>query len=230
MVGGPDGLNSIIAYAVPMELTFDALPYRDLPVRLRAATRAAHRRLDHHPLLAPLILPTPTWAQYRRALLGLLALHQPLQASVIAELAQLGLDYPLQDRVALLRADLAALAGEAWAEPPEAGLALPPTGHIDGLIGRLYVLEGSRLGGRVIAHRLRASLGLNAQNGASFFTHDGLPDQPPPAWPTFWRWALLLVRDEQAIIAGALDAFAGCAERLDGLARRLGQASDDVAP
>lgn len=128
--------------------------------------------------------------------------------------------------MALLRADLVALEGEAWVEPPEARWTVPPAGHLDGVIGRLYVLEGSRLGGRLIGRCLRASLGLDGRTGARFFADDEPPDRSPAAWLAFWRWALQHAQDEEAIIAAALDAYTGCAERLDRLLRRLGEAGE----
>jgi len=66
-----------------------------------------------------------------------------------------------------LRRDLAALGARSRCEPPpRLAIPLDTESH---MMGSLYVLEGSALGGQVIARRLQDHLGLDASNGASYF-------------------------------------------------------------
>lgn len=135
---------------------------------LRRQTRAAHHRLDHHPLLQRLVLPGLTWQAYAESLVSLYRPHAALEASVTAAAARLGLDAgdPAALRLPLLVADLHALA-----------VHLPPAGRPDlddlkveqwpraetpaALVGQCYVLEGSRLGGQVIARQVAERLGAH---------------------------------------------------------------------
>jgi len=192
---------------------------------LRAATSTAHRRLDRHPLLAPLVAPTLTLQQYVRALQALLYVHEPLQAALRSELAHYAIDYPLLDRVAPLRADLARLKVSSVGTA-SAPISLPPTSSVATLIGRLYVVEGSRLGGRSIARCLQQRLGLTAANGAAFFNEGG-EVRIDRDWPAFWRLAEGHAADVEAVIAGALATFTLVADALDACERA---SADRAAP
>ncbi|WP_163557479.1 biliverdin-producing heme oxygenase [Halomonas sp. NO4] len=139
---------------------------------LRQATRQAHQRLDHHPLLQQLIRPGLTRQAYGASLLALYQPHARLEACVAAGVARLGLDVepevPSPPRLALLAADLAALG---LAVPAADGRALPVAASVATLAGQRYVLEGSRLGGQVIARHVVAALGASAP--VTFFTAPG---------------------------------------------------------
>lgn len=60
---------------------------------------------------------------------------------------------------------------------------LPPLGTTAGLLGSLYVLEGSRLGGQVLVRNLTARLGLSPEHGLRFF--HGFGAQTGAHWKTF---------------------------------------------
>lgn len=175
----------------------------DLPTALRAATRELHHAVDHHPLLAPLLRSGLDRRHYGQVLRALLWLHQPLQASLAAGIARFGGGYELADRVAWLRADLgflgvaADLPAEAWQAP----VAATPRE----LAGMLYVVEGSMLGGQVIARQLAASLDLGVGTGASFF--NGWGRETPARWQAFWIHADVLTNggtDEACAAAAGL--------------------------
>jgi heme oxygenase len=70
------------------------------------------------------------------------AARSPADADAVA--------WPRRRRAALFAADLAALGGQSGAEAP----ALPPVAGTDQALGRLYVLEGSTLGGTFIDRHL----------------------------------------------------------------------------
>lgn len=67
----------------------------------------------------------------------------------------LGIDLPTHRRAHLLSEDLLALG----ALPPKAAVRLPGLDNIGQALGCLYVVEGSSLGGRVLAPAFRAVLG-----------------------------------------------------------------------
>jgi len=97
---------------------------------------------------------------------------------------------------------------------------LPAAGSEATLIGRLYVVEGSRLGGRFIARALQQRLGLTAANGAAFFNEGG-EVRIDRDWPAFWRLAEGQAASAEAIIAGALATFAFITDALDAYAHTV---------
>ncbi len=119
--------------------------------RLRRETRAAHDTLDEtlDLLGRPLSLP-----QYGRLLRRFQGLHQAVEPGLAvlgpslmrgrSKLPALRHDLQLCPRNADLEGD------ERWQSP-----TLPPFSNRAGALGALYVIEGSTLGGRIIARHLR---------------------------------------------------------------------------
>lgn len=174
-----------------------------LAARLRAATRAAHRALDHHPLLAPLVRAGLTPEAYGRALA---ALHAP-QAALERLLAGFAPPADFPPRLPALEADLAALGLAPFP------LAVPPPDLRDAAekVGAMYVLEGATLGAAVIARELSAT--LPADTPRSFFSGAG----GAARWPAFWRFARRHCPPPawEAACAGASAAFACYRGHLD---------------
>lgn len=153
---------------------------------MRRATRDGHRCLDHHPLLTPLVAPASSRGHYARALA---ALHGP-QAALEARLADFAPQADFPPRLPDLVADLADLGVSAFplcAEPPDAPSPAA-------LIGLMYVLEGSNLGGSVIARCLASS---HPQAPRRFF--DGA--DATNRWQRFWALAATWCPPTQADLA-----------------------------
>lgn len=123
---------------------------------LRQATALAHQALDHHPLMRRLTGRGLTRAQYAGSLVAMYAPHARLERMVHGSRHHAGSGLGLSARLELLEADLL-----------ELGCAIPKVSQVgadasDGRAawwGRVYVLEGSRLGGAIIARCIRSSLG-----------------------------------------------------------------------
>ncbi|MCX8086838.1 MAG: biliverdin-producing heme oxygenase [Rhodocyclaceae bacterium] len=171
-----------------------------LAAQCRAATRAAHRALDHHPLLAPLLRPGLTLTEYAQALAALYAPQAALE-SLLAGFAP-AKDFP--PRSSALAADLAAL-GLA----PEPLRAAPPLAEdVSARLGCLYVLEGSNLGAAFIAQALAKHLPAAPRR---FFA--GGAD--PLRWERFWRFARDCRPQPERMIAAAIATFAFYRSHLD---------------
>lgn len=149
-------------------------PLPPLAAHLREATKAAHRQLDHHPLLAALLSPSLALAAYGQALA---ALHGA-QGAIEAALADFAPPTLLPPRLPDLAADLASLGVSPW----PVTVAAPAPVSVAEKIGMLYVIEGSNLGGVVIARQLAASL-PEAAPRAFFGGSEG-----PRRWQRFWAW------------------------------------------
>lgn len=119
--------------------------------RLRTATQAAHDSLEEAlDIFSRLRVPS------RRRLL--VARFQRLHGAADRELSPWlgrvrGLEFHRRSRAELFRQDVAELGGEIAAEPGPQG---PRVDSVPAALGLFYVLEGSTLGGRVIAKRLEA--------------------------------------------------------------------------
>jgi heme oxygenase (biliverdin-IX-beta and delta-forming) len=126
----------------------------DLLDRLRTETRAAHRAIDHHPLLAPLVREGLTKQIYGDALVAMYGALQALEAWVAPITTSEAGWMRYQPRLSLLAADLA----ELGRTPIPMRTERVPVTAKPALFGLLYVLEGSRLGGVVIARQLAMNL------------------------------------------------------------------------
>jgi heme oxygenase (biliverdin-IX-beta and delta-forming) len=115
---------------------------------LKAATQAEHDRVDA--LFSRLDLANGD--DYRLFLTAQAAAHLPIEAALDAAGAERVLaDWPDRRRGDLLRADLAALAAD---QPLHLD---PPVLETDAaILGAIYVLEGSRLGGAILKRQLPA--------------------------------------------------------------------------
>lgn len=134
---------------------------------LRAATAAAHVRLHHLPVLAPLAAGTITRPAYAALLRRMLEFHLGVERCVAAgpSVRGVGVDIVERRRSPLLLADLATLGVAAGGD---AAPALPVPGSAAGVLGCLYVVEGSTLGGRELARRLDHLLPPGSVDGRAF--------------------------------------------------------------
>ena len=140
---------------------------------LREATREAHAAIEQVPALARLLDPGLGRADYAATLGRLYRFHAALEPRLVAALVGWPAAAALAaaGRPGALAADLAALGRPAPAPAPEA--ALPGLAEGMAALGCLYVMEGSSLGGRVIARRLVESLGVTPGQGGRFFGGEG---------------------------------------------------------
>jgi len=123
---------------------------------LRDATAASHRALETRPRMGRLLSAEPQRDDYSAVLRSFLPVHRLLEPAA-SELAGWAPGCS-GERLAALRADLADLGSDA-AEPPVP--AVPVPADRAEAFGACYVLEGSFLGGTVIARHLRQHFGAD---------------------------------------------------------------------
>jgi heme oxygenase (biliverdin-IX-beta and delta-forming) len=117
-------------------------------------------------------------------------------------------DWPRRRRTGLFAADLHLLGGEA----PEGAPALPPLQGTDEALGRLYVLEGSTLGGAFIDRHLS---GLPQFAGVRLRSFSPYGSETGAMWHAFRRTARDRVAaggDADAMVASARGTFGALAE------------------
>jgi heme oxygenase len=182
---------------------------------LRASTRRQHDRIE---ALLALDAPMPL-SRYATILLGFQhfltqwerEVADAMPARLQGWLAGRGrLDFLAQD-LDFLRLHLPALPRRAVAVAPR---CLPEEPSVAAAFGALYVIEGSALGGQVIAPRLKRELGLEPGRGASYF--HGFGDLTGCMWREFRQCA---VREIGAGPVGRRQACRAAEQTFDGLIR-----------
>ena len=164
-----------------MDVTLDELAITSM----RGATRDRHIALES----ALALFPVLSHARYLRALRGfelfLSAWEPRIEAALPTALRD---DFASRSRLGLLRKDLALLdadrvmPGDLGKACSQAVAAIDLTSAA-ATFGAMYVLEGSALGGRIVAAAASASLGLDVDNGAAYF--HGLDRHTAARWASF---------------------------------------------
>jgi heme oxygenase len=150
-----------------------ARPQNPLLDRLRTETGPAHASTERRIADAGRIGDVDA---YRRLLVALHPIYAAVEARLEAfdEWSQLEppIDLRSRRRAHLLAADLRALAVAESAGGANAsrGPSLPGFAHA---LGALYVVEGSRLGGRVLARQIAARVGGSVWSALGFLRSDG---------------------------------------------------------
>lgn len=133
-----------------------------LRLRLRHETRESHAALDA--TFAPM-LETADYPSYRRFIRVSHACHAAIEARLDAgPLPQLMVDWAERSRMPALETDRRAMGIEPLPVPD---FALSPHDR-GGAFGAAYVLEGSRVGAKFIARRMREAAAAAQWPGSSF--------------------------------------------------------------
>ncbi|AZR36726.1 biliverdin-producing heme oxygenase [Xanthomonas vasicola] len=143
---------------------------------LRHATQDAHRLVEAVPLMQALgqgQIDSAAYAQILRRHHGLLAGFEAQLSDWLTTLVGNGWHY--RRRVPALREDLRALG-----QQPDLPVALPSVADDAARWGMLYVIEGSQLGGRMIARSVRKQPAL-----AGALRYFELADDDPAGWRRF---------------------------------------------
>jgi heme oxygenase (biliverdin-IX-beta and delta-forming) len=189
-------------------------PTGPVRARLRHATADIHENLHQHPAFTRLMAGILTMPEYSALLGRLYGFHWPLEISLRAVSGrQLGepvgpIDPATRKTALLLHADLLHL-GVSQPEIDAIPLcdALPAIASPEEVVGCLYVIEGSGLGGKVMARKLDRLLGAHDRAGRQFLM--GQAEADPLHWPLFCRWleAWAAGRDLVAITRSARRTF-----------------------
>lgn len=142
---------------------------------IRAETRPAHDRIE---LAFDLPSRLASRDSYRDLLARLLGFHGAFEAAAAPHLAGTPFEAYL-GRTGLLASDLDRLGG---ASEHRTGPS-PDFPDAPAALGGLYVVEGSILGGVLIAAEVRRRLGIGPQTGAGFFAGHGRATAP--TWRSF---------------------------------------------
>ena len=182
----------------------------DFLKRLRNHTQSLHIGLEQHPISTALFQSDVTPADYTRYLQTMYAIISRFERVVFPLLTPFLSDIEHRRKTGFLEQDLRYLGG--WSENyqalTEADTVINDT-SLGYLMGKMYVLEGSTLGGAVIYKQLQPVLGFTPEAGGMYFF--GYGPRTGAMWKVFIDKlsALAIENDEsETILKGATDQFA----------------------
>ena len=171
-------------------------------LRLRAETHPYHEAVEQNAFNQALAAGSVTATHTAWFLAKLYGFVQPIEAVLRAHAAEFEPAWQLNERyrAAWLLEDLARLS---YAGTPPPCPALPPLHSWPQRLGALYVLEGSTLGGQIIARQLTKA-GLEA---GAYFT--GRAERTGPLWKSFCQQlgAAGTIANQSAIAGSAIHTF-----------------------
>jgi heme oxygenase (biliverdin-IX-beta and delta-forming) len=182
---------------------------RAASARLRDETRDLHDRIERNPVAARMLADDVTLDDHRRMHVRLHGYHRPALDRVAGTLGRAMPDVvaAMADRVRWLEEDLRRLGTDPATVP---AAPLPAAMDAAAAMGIVYVLEGSVLGGRIIARHLAERLGLGPGTGAAFYADP--PAGTHPRWSDVCAWiddwaAAQGKAAEDAMVAAARQSF-----------------------
>ena len=105
-----------------------------------------------------------TIEHYMRLLVVMETFYASWEPPIVASPLWQEFQYRPFPKLHYLRNDIEVLGGS-----PAKQLQLSPPDSVAAVVGVLYVLEGSMLGGQIIANHLEKTLGLSSENGLSYY-------------------------------------------------------------
>jgi len=176
---------------------------RDLDIqKLRQETEADHHNAEGAISLMHQGLNAAEYIQCLQRIYGMVTAWEERVAEIGPEWLQPSL--LARQRRPLLELDL------AWfgvAEKEDGRPMLPEMNNLPSLLGTMYVMEGSTLGGQLIARHVELALHLSEGQGSSYFRGHG--SQTGPMWKEFCEMLKLRIPDEQtdAVVVSAKAMF-----------------------
>ncbi|MGL6096467.1 MAG: biliverdin-producing heme oxygenase [Fimbriiglobus sp.] len=186
----------------------------ELTDELRAATRAAHTGLEELPVARAMAGGTVDRTTYAALLARLYWVHAGFEAAVAGTPDLAAVWPPEAVRAAAVARDLAALGADPVPEPADVAAWAARVGGLGrpaaAWAGVGYVLEGSRLGGRVLVGSVARGLNLPAGPGVGLDYHREGLDDAGGRWGRV-RAALAAAdrtpEDRAALVAAAVATF-----------------------
>jgi heme oxygenase len=158
--------------------------------RLRRETEADHLAVEGSVPLMDEGLDTAQYVRCLRRIHGVVAAWEDRAAEIAPEWLQAKL--AARQRTSLLERDLTWFGATCEGDPRP---ALPAMDTGPALLGTMYVMEGSTLGGQLIARHVEAKLHLSEGLGDSYFRGHG--DRTGQMWKEFCEVLTTRVEDDR---------------------------------
>jgi heme oxygenase len=172
---------------------------------LRKRTKEEHQQLDHY--LYPFIQQIRTTEDYSRLLKVFYGFFKPMQAQFDLYLSNDVISqYEFRRKPEWLLQDLASIDEKIHLIPQCS--VLPAIDNQASAFGSFYVLEGSSMGGQIIAKKIRENLGYKTDDAISFFK--GYGENSGNMWKNFLGDLVAInetVEQKEKLIASAQETF-----------------------
>ncbi len=175
--------------------------------QLRSDTHESHNQLESLPVSVSLTQPTLTMAAYAHYLRLMRAVIFETETRIFPMLAHVVPNMATRHKLHLIDSDLAAIQAEQRDFPTVFDLDGATIGFV---LGIMYTVEGSTMGGRYIGKNVESALGLTGENGARFFW--GYGHQTGAYWKEF-----LGVLEQSASVHGPDDIIRGAKHAFDAI-------------
>jgi heme oxygenase (biliverdin-IX-beta and delta-forming) len=179
--------------------------------RFKAETQHLHQQLSQQRSATDMLSNTITREEYVGFLARFCGIYQPLETLIMAAPEWQHVDFDARARCKAhhLYSDLVTLGytPEDFRTLPLC-TDLPTIQHFAHVIGCMYVLEGSTLGGQLITRHMRSRFGFDETHGCRFFSSYGA--QLGPMWKAFGAFVETQAHDQafcDAAVAAASDTF-----------------------
>lgn len=174
---------------------------------LRETTSPAHKALEELPLSKSIVSAELTLSDYACYLSRMYAYVREFESKIFPLLLPVFPDIDQRKKASWIEKDLEALKNKTPLPAiPSFEFKSGPSLAYD--VGRMYVLEGSTLGGKFIYKNVQKTLALDEIQGAAYF--NGYGQQTGQRWSSFigqFSDFALSSGKEQEIIKGANEAF-----------------------
>ena len=169
---------------------------------LRQETHHYHSQLNHHPLLMGLTTENYSLTNYRKVLNAYFAIYQGLETSIEQFTSKQDCAFSYAERIKLpwLAQDLAFFNSSSRIQESlfDIKQLIPSIDNQGQLMGMLYVIEGSTLGGQHISKALSKYHGLTFDQGARFF--HGYGERTLIFWDDFVAYLESVLEDDQQFL------------------------------
>lgn len=169
--------------------------------KIRELTRAHHRKIEMTPLLNQLIAGKICRAEYCTLINKFHGYIAPCENGVLETAWRGMLDG--REKTPLLQQDIAAIGLHSLETTCP---SIPNFDSVEKIIGYLYVIEGSTMGGQIITKVLRTNLGILPETGGRYFY--GYGKETKSKWDDFCHMLNGVKKtQEDAIVAAACTTF-----------------------
>ena len=192
------------------EKTAQALPSTEKDIflkELRSITSPAHKKLEEATLSKKIISENLSVNEYAAYLEKMLVVMNSFEKEIFPLLKPHFTDLDQRTKVALLEKDLNVLSQKVSLKKSDFS-GFPSHHSVAYNMGAFYVLEGSILGGKFIYKNINATLGFDAEHGATYF--NGYGAETGKLWSAFMEQFCsyaLQSQNQKEIIQGADDTF-----------------------
>ncbi len=143
----------------------------DIRSRLRNVTQPLHSELNNHPILSKLLTPELELEDYIKLIRLFFTFYETWESGIdrFMNNHSLDFDYTARRKTDWLKQDMKYFKQVPIDPIPENTTNQCEINSIGQLIGSLYVIEGSTLGGQLISRQLFQNKQLSYDSGARFF-------------------------------------------------------------